>query len=225
MPHQPFIKFNFYEKNFTRERSKFKNILNSLDANNIHYSTLRDFPPCVTNNRLAKRNDKVIILSDSTAVLTHNIYFGKEFISINKLFIDSPFISIKCRNCTYNKKNICRGLLNNGFFGIKEKIVKKLGSEKYAAVKSDYENGFFVFGSICLNSCRFCVDKFAPDSVVKKIPFLSKYEIAHFLHYLPRKIRWVGTSYHCASGEFFDHPEFYDLIEFLPHFMSSGSCV
>ena len=223
MLNQPLIKFNFFEDSFEEELNKFKDIIKNLNNSNVHYSSLKNFPPCIIDKIISKADSNTLYLSRSNAILNNNLYFGENFKSLNRLFLRSPFISNKCKNCIHFKKNICRGLLNKKFLEKKEQIIKKIGLKRYNAVKSDYENGLFVFGSVCNNSCRFCVDKFAPEEVVKKIPFLSEYDIIHFLHYLSKKIQWVGTSYHCASGEFFDHPKFFKIMEFLPFFMSSKS--
>jgi len=120
---------------------------------------------------------------------------------------------------------MCRGLFNDKFLKQKEKIVKKLDEEKYIAIKSDYENGCFVFGSICKNLCSFCFDKYLPNHIIRKIPFLSKYEIIHFLHYLSLKISHIGTSFHCGSGEFFDHPNSFEILQYIPPFLKNGSFI
>lgn len=220
----PLIKFNFYETNFKKEKLKFDNYISNFNSHNVSSAIFANFPPCVTMNG-GSQNHKMFILSKSRVLLSNNLCFGEQYKDLNVLFQKSQFISITCKQCVHFKKNVCRGLLNNKYLTKKEEIIKKIGFTKYNAIKSDYENGLFVFGSVCKNSCKFCVDKFTPNKFIKKIPFLSVSEIIHFLHYLPKRIDWIGTSYHCASGEFFDHPKFFEIMNFLPKFMSNKAFI
>jgi hypothetical protein len=220
----PFIKFSFYEDNLKAETDRLKTIIRSLAKEKAKYSTLAEFPPCIIKKAIPKAISP-LVLSGSNIVLSSNILYGEQYKDINMEFRRSPFISASCKECQKFKESICRGILNQKFLAEKEKIVKRIGLDNYNAVKSDYETGLFVFGSVCNNTCKFCIDKFAPASVVRKIPFLSKSEILHFLHSIPGRIKWIGSSYHCASGEFFDHPEFYQLLDMLPSFMSKNSWI
>jgi len=165
----------------------------------------------------------VLKLDNKSTVVTNNLYFGSQYIKINKCFKNSPFISKKCRACMHYKKFVCRGLLNIKFLEKKEEILERYGKENYHAIRSDYENGMFLYGSQCSEVCRFCLDKYLPNGVIRPAPTLTCYEVSHFLHYLPDFISMVGCTYHCKSGEFFESHHSMEIFRnFLQFFFVKG---
>ena len=172
--------FSFNEINFSSEK---KRLLGFLD-NGGNIQSLKPFPPCVLkNNTGIVLVDKEIVLSQKDFLVNHNLFFGKEYVKINKAFKNSPYISATCKKCKYFKNLFCRGLFNNKFLNDQGRIIEARGQRQYYALAVEYSYGKLICSSRCNFNCYFCgqeKEKIRPFSVfvepelsVKDTPFYS----------------------------------------------------
>jgi len=215
-------RFNFNSLNLESEKDKLLNILDMAKKDDVKIQVLKNFPPCLANLKKNVDNNSKIILSKDSVLLTNNLFFGENYVKLNRLFHNSPFIDQECKECKYFKNSLCRGIFNNKFENAKKEILSRLGEVKYNAIESDYRVGMFVFGSICNCDCKFCYDRKSPLEMLKRIPALSMFEIQHFLHYIGEKVNYIGSSIHCASGELLYHTDAKKILSLLHHFCNKG---
>ena len=208
-----FYKFEFDEKNVLLEKRRLHQLLSQAKGQFSKINLLKRFPPCILDQETNSASNSDIIRADvNNLLITNNLYFGDEYKDINKYFINNKTASKKCQACLYFQNATCRGLMNDKFIDTKNRLIAKLGDDNYNAVKSDYENRTVVLGSACSKHCRFCFDRFVPPKILRVIPFLNPSEVHHFLHYLPKPIHYIGTSFHCRSGETTESPFFHDIM-------------
>jgi hypothetical protein len=216
-----FYRFDFDEPNLNKQKDHFIKFIASAKLSGITLKYAKQFPPCILNETHAYLNQNLpVILDNKTIIVTNNLYYGHEFKPVNGLFAGSPFISAHCKNCTQFNNRDCRGLHNGHFLKDKQSLIHILGHDNYIAIRSDYENGMLVAGSMCASMCKFCLDRTYPSSILRRIPSLNANQILHFLHYLPYKLHYLGTSYHCQSGELSDSVFFNDILQKIKYFMA-----
>lgn len=216
---QVFFKFDFDEKGIDKQKETFNKFLEESMDKGININFAKKFPPCILpSDSQPFSTEELICLNSKTILISNNLYYGQTYEGVNKVFRTSPFISNKCKKCKYNQKFECRGLFNRKFLDKRKELIERLGEENYNAVKSDYEEGTFVHGSFCKSNCRFCFDKTLPLAILRKVPILRTKDIIHFLHYLPKKILYIGNTFHCKSGEITDSPNFSETIDILKYF-------
>lgn len=219
---QIFYKFKFDEENFHNECHRLSNFLALAEKLSTKITSLKQFPPCIPNiSSASKMHGTYIKASNSSVIITNNLFFGDEYIKVNRLFSESPYISEKCQYCEHFKSFRCRGLMNKDFCRTKEKITHRIGDDNYKAVKSDYDSGIVITGSHCSRKCIFCFDRYIPNTILRVIPFITKEEVYHFLHYIPNPVEFLGSSYHCRSGEISESPHFHDFLPLILSFSTS----
>lgn len=204
-----FYKFKWYETNFKSESQRFRRFLETAKQKSIGITSLKAFPPCILENdsfAKIKYENAFVKAGKKSIIITNNLFFGDDFFKINNRFTKSPFTSDTCRKCKFHKEALCRGLMNKDFIERKKSITKRIGYDKYNAIRADYENDMFVVGSQCSKKCYFCFDRFIPKNILRVVPFLTPEEVFHFLHYIPKLLHYFGNSYHCRSGEISESP-------------------
>ncbi len=219
-----YIEFCFNERNFSKKVTSMLRFLSKQKKKRI--KCLKELPPCIKNKGISLSDPKKkIILSKDDYIINHNILFGKKYMDINRRFKKSPYISNKCKECKQFLRFYCRGLLNSKFDKKKEELLNGLGKDVYGAVKSDYENGVVVFGSVCYNGCKVCYNHLFPDDVIKRVPFLRSPDIIHFLHYLPNMVNYIGSNLHCKRGNITDSPHLVEILNVLKYFMNGSRTI
>ncbi|MBU0460956.1 MAG: hypothetical protein KJ574_00055 [Nanoarchaeota archaeon] len=220
-----FFKFDFDEPNLSLQKEEIISFLEQHRQNN-NIKFFKAFPPCILPKELNLAvADNMIKLSDHQILVSHNLYFGQKYKSINRQFIVSPFISTKCKQCQYFRTAECRGLFNQKLVDKKNALIERIGKDAYESARGDYENGTFTCGTNCQSRCRFCLDGFLPDTVMRRIPLLAPDEIMHFLHYLSKKITYVASSFHSKSGELLDSPYCLQILKLLKYFMAKPGLI
>jgi sulfatase maturation enzyme AslB (radical SAM superfamily) len=214
--------FSFTEKNFESEKEGFLNFILENNKKGIKLYSVNPIPPCIIGKENKEHSIvdygsddvKYVLLNGKSIILKHNIIFSpdKSIIQIEE------YVSKSCLACPYYNGKKCKGLVNDLFLKEKERIMLRLGKDIYDVVKSDYQDNKLDFGSVCNANCEFCFNKNFPEEILRKIPFLSKSEIKHFLYYVSRKIWYVGVSDHVQSGELLCHPEYKEIFKLVkPH--------
>jgi MoaA/NifB/PqqE/SkfB family radical SAM enzyme len=213
--------FNFYEHNFKKESTKLLNFISSCQKNRTKLNHSKLFPPCIFKNKLLEK--EYLLLSNKNVLTSNNLYFGQIYQITNKLVKSPRFVAEQCQDCRFFSNDLCRGLFNNDFLKIKEKLIKKFSSKIYHSLKSDFENGNITVGSLCKNKCFFCFSKTTPDNVLPYIPILKPEEIKHFLSYLAFPVATISVPFYSKPGEFFDHPKALEILNIIAPFCDKNT--
>ena len=216
-----FFKFDFFESNFDSKKKELNQYLEECKGK-VELMFLKSFPPCIADIR--KSESEYIELSQKKKAVSNNLYYGEEFVKINKLFKNSPFISDRCTKCLQFKKYSCRGLPNENFLSKRDEIIGRIGEDTYLGLREDYENNLLTVGSVCNNNCIFCYAKTVPDHIYKRVPPLLLNEIMHFLHYFSGKVNVAGVGFYVSSrSDFFSHPNYGEILPLLKYFCDKHS--
>jgi len=215
--------FEFYENNFEKVVERFHELMKVLLRQGISVKILREFPPCVMRDlKDIDQTGSIVKLSKTDFLINNNMYFGKDYMIINAKFTDSPFICVKCKKCNYFKKHLCRGIFNNRFLKMKERISRIRGEKQYSAMRFEYFKGNFGLSSRCNCDCIFCgaKDEKYLEFVDKEV---SKEELLHFSHYVDRTgvIRNLFF-YKVVSGEPLFHKNIEDML-MITRLFTTGS--
>lgn len=224
-----FFNFEFNEENFKKEKERLFNLFEYAEKNNIKIFFMKNFPPCILKkNKIndcilsknwgkpPKSSSEILSLSKYSKVISNNLFFGKSYISINKRFIHSPFISKTCKKCFYFSSGKCRGLLNKDFLKFKNSFIKNNDKKLYESIKEDFSHNLFYTGAICKKNCLFCFARFMPEDLYPSKKIMRPREILHFLHYIHDFIETAGVGTHCSSkGDFFDNPYHFEILDIL----------
>ena len=93
----------------------------------------------------------------------------------------------------------------------------RLPDQVYDAYKREFTNGVVNAGTKCNLRCFYCSQEFNPPNLVPDYrEFLTVEEIKHFLSFVPNKnIVKIGSSDLVGAGEFFSHPQAFEIFQYL----------
>jgi len=215
--------FEFNDGTFVDVRDNLIAQIREFINKGIKFSFLNPIPPCIVGKKLSdksiKDNQSSVYISDNKKVINTNIRYnkikdGKNCI-FNVLRMKSGQMSNKCLKCILFRDNRCSGFFNYNFLKDKKLLEKKYSERVYKAISKAFDEGFLMFGSVCKNNkCKFCYQRYLPPNMIPTVPFLSVEEIDHFSNYFnERFIENIGAHPYCASGEFLDHPNWFEILD------------
>lgn len=216
-----YFEFNFTEMNYEIEKKRLNTFLENKEQENVSITCIKSFPPCLTmSNHELKKSNKELKISSKSIIINNNLFFGNEYVKINKKLSGSPFIVSSCKSCEHFKSSRCRGIFNSKFEDVKQAIIKKRNLKEYKLICLDYMNGYVGTSSECNLNCMFCGEKrkeYNPSCFISKK--LSIAEIMHFINYLPTigiLSPMFGQS--CLSGEPFLHKDINKILKIVHNF-------
>jgi hypothetical protein len=197
-------------------QSAFNQITKALEIYKTIYLN-SNLPPCfpMVSDKILFTKGNIVHLHKNSTIVLHNLYYGEQYQSLNKILLSTQDTVKNCHSCSHYQCFMCRGIPSNKFWRGKAEIISRISLDNYLAVKSDFENSVFTCGSACNLVCSFCLDNHLPENVFRKPPWLTPSEIQHFSRYLPRELWFIGSSYHCKSGEITFSPFFLEITKIL----------
>ncbi|MFC1517773.1 radical SAM protein [Candidatus Margulisiibacteriota bacterium] len=200
------------EKDLKQQFIILNEFLTHCVQNKIKFTFLKPMPPCfskhVSNIKKAVRWNN--ILAKDNVLINHNLYY-----SPNRKFYtyDKQNAAKLCHKCTHWRKKHCKGIPGRSFISFKNSFIKKHGAKVYQALRTDYENGVIVTGGKCFSNCKYCYERYIPDSILPRIKPLTIQEIKHFLFYKSKPASLTGVAHHSKGGDFFGHPDYKRIIK------------